>query len=167
MELQKPTSRFPEGSSADMRQRSPSPPVSAGQSRSQSPRHSSPSAPANANDKDVDENGGDQAAQEVGSPAGYLAYLRKLQQVWQDQPDVCVSWSDLAYVLSLDKQETAVKSIVGTFISALKAPFTFNNSKSRYQLHALRPSSGMLLPGSCTLVLSPPGHGTEGETRKE
>jgi len=114
--------------------------------------------------KEKDENGdeagaGAAAAEEVGSPVGYLTFIEKLQRVWRDQPEVLVSWKDLCYSLQISKEETAVKMLLDSMIDFVKAPYKRYKGTGMYTLDALRPSSGMLLPGSTTLVLSPPGHG--------
>jgi len=101
----------------------------------------------------------DVAAEETGSPQGYIEFVKQLRKVWVDQPEVLVSWKDLSYILSIDKQETAVHNVFATFVNGLKAPIDNLTGRGRYTLNALQPSSGMILPASTTLVLAPPGHG--------
>ena len=101
----------------------------------------------------------DVGAEETGSPQGYIEFVKKLTKVWVDNPEVLVSWKDLSYRLSIDKNETAVHNVFGTFVNAFKGPINSLTGHGHYTLNALQPSSGMILPGSTTLVLAPPGHG--------
>ena len=94
---------------------------------------------------------------EVVNPNGYLDLLGKLRAVWKDQPDVSISWSDLAYTVQVPKTDTRVQTLATAFAATFTKPF--QGTKAYITLKALQPSNGVIAPGSMTLVLAPPGHG--------
>jgi ABC-type multidrug transport system ATPase subunit len=98
-----------------------------------------------------------QAEQNVMRPEEYIEFLRKLRLAWKDQPDVSISWTDLAYKVQVPHTDTSVQTLASAFVGALKKPFAGSSSWS--ELSALVPSSGVIKPATMTLILAPPGHG--------
>lgn len=83
--------------------------------------------------------------------------LLQFRAVWREQPDVCISYADLAYTVSVPVTDTKVGTLASVAADLVKRPF--KGSGASTILRALQPSSGVIRPGSMTLVLAPPGHG--------
>jgi len=94
---------------------------------------------------------------EVVSPSAYLDLLRKFRSVWKEQPDVTISYTDLAYTVKIPVTDTKVGTLVSAVVDAAKKPF--QGARGYTELKALQPTSGRIRPGSMTLILAPPGHG--------
>jgi len=94
---------------------------------------------------------------EIVSPSAYLDMLRKFRQVWRDQPDVTISYDNLAYTVRIPVTDTKVHTLVSAIVDGAKRPF--QGAAGSTELKALQPTSGRIKPATMTLVLSPPGHG--------
>jgi len=77
--------------------------------------------------------------------------------VWREQPDVHISFQDLAYTVRVPVTDTKVHNLVSAVADIAKRPF--QGQEASVELRALQPSSGLIKPGTMTLVLAPPGHG--------
>jgi len=93
-------------------------------------------------------------------PAGYLAYLNTLRAAWGDLPDLTVTYSQLAYQVTVPKVKVEVPNLWSAFIDGVKGlnPLRDNNTVTE-QFRPLHASSGVVRPGELTLILAPPGHG--------
>lgn len=84
----------------------------------------------------------------------YTSYLQMLGKVWADQPDLSISFQDVAFRVPIAQQDLETPTI-GRSIKGV-----FNRSKPDVRvLDALQPATGVIKPGTSTLVLAPPGHG--------
>jgi ABC-type multidrug transport system ATPase subunit len=81
----------------------------------------------------------------------------QFRSVWADQPDVHISFQDLSYTLSVPLTDTKVHNLVSAVVDAAKKPF--QGKASTTILQALTPTTGLIRPGTMTLILAPPGHG--------
>ena len=86
--------------------------------------------------------------------------------MWREQPDLYISWENLSYTVKVPKRDTKVPTLVSGIAHALAKPVKAvaalvagEHEHSYNILHALAPSSGVIRPGTMTLVLAPPGHG--------
>eukprot|EP00742_Colponemidia_sp_Colp-10_P003656 GILJ01003891.1.p1 GENE.GILJ01003891.1~~GILJ01003891.1.p1 ORF type:complete len:1450 (-),score=269.52 GILJ01003891.1:263-4612(-) len=116
-------------------------------------------APANAENsstttKDHDTVNQQEAANKYG--AAYLSFLRRFKAVWKDLPDVAISYENLAYTIPVDVKEHGVTNLVKSVYHGVQGIF---RPHRKMDLLALAPSTGVIKPGTMTLILAPPGHG--------
>jgi len=114
---------------------------------------------AEATDVDATLKKGDGKAM-TALPAGYLNYLTTLRAAWGDMPDLTVTYSQLAYQVTVPKVKVEVPNLWSAFIDGVKGlnPLRDNNTVTE-QFRPLHASSGVVRPGELTLILAPPGHG--------
>ena len=122
---------------------------------------------------------------EGGRSAEYLSYLGQLHAAWTDAPQLSVSYRDLSVVFPKplrsappppDPTVAAPAAATGEGASHPSPPNLFTTlahwatlpahfiaskagCKVEPPLLALNQASGIIQPGSMTLVLAPPGHG--------
>jgi hypothetical protein len=87
----------------------------------------------------------------LGCLAGLMC--AQFRSVWRDQPDVHITYSDLAYSVRVP----VAAPRIATVLTALTDKVTRNQAFT--QLHVLQPCSGRIRPASMTLLLAPPGGG--------
>jgi ABC-type lipoprotein export system ATPase subunit len=100
----------------------------------------------------------------ISSTSRYLQFLRKLNDHWKDCPDVYISFKDLQYQVTLPvKDEQGIPSFVSVGANALKRliidKLHLGKGVKYQQFNVLSKVSGVIKPGTTTLVLAPPGHG--------
>jgi len=81
--------------------------------------------------------------------------VHQSQQLWVDAPHIHIEYRDISHVVSVPVKHFGIPSLAQSVIDALKV---WQREETR-DVTTLAPSSGVVLPGTMTLVLAPPGHG--------
>lgn len=74
---------------------------------------------------------------------------------WRDVPNLTIEFTDLEYHVPIPAKDNKIPSLP----SALLETLMFFRKKDTKVCRALERCSGVIKPGSMTLILAPPGHG--------
>ena len=86
----------------------------------------------------------------------YVKYMTRLKQLWPDQPDLTISYRDLAFDIPVPVKDPGLPNLAKSLFHFL----TLKGLRSaKESFLALQPLSGIVRPREMTLVLAPPGHG--------
>lgn len=102
-----------------------------------------------------------------GAAAGYLSMLQQLSTLWKDCPDLYIQYHNISYTLHLpaSSQHESDKTNflaagwnLGTkLFKTIATPLVKKWATPMIQFPVLHPTSGVIAPGSMTLVLAPAG----------
>lgn len=76
-----------------------------------------------------------------------------------DLPQVTIAYRDLTSTVKVSASSREIQTIISPLTKAAKSMASCCRSNKKMDFHRIKDASGVIFPGTMTLVLAPPGHG--------
>jgi len=97
-----------------------------------------------------------QVIESMRGNANMLQYYKLQSSLWKDVPSLSITYRDLTYQHLVAPDDGSIPSLYRSFVSFfLLKKWTIKPTV----FTALQPNTGLVKPGTMTLILAPPGHG--------
>lgn len=83
----------------------------------------------------------------------------RYRAAWPDAPAVRIEYRDIAYQIPVPLKETGIPNLFTALRDFVSLPVRLFRPKKTRTVKALATTSGVIEPGTMTLILAPPGHG--------